>query len=81
MKQILLAVIGGKTVTFDSNKTVTSAMIVSTLENSHANGTFCQITSLEVYRGENQTTMVDHRGFSLDEDATINVSMYQKNPD
>ena len=64
-----------KTLTFDSNDAVTTALTVSTSDNSYANGTFCQINTLEVHRGWNLTTQIDHRGLYLSENAVIEVSI------
>ena len=64
-----------KTVTLDSNNEMTNALIVSTSDNSYANGTICQIKTLEVHRGWNLTTQIDHRGFYLSENAVIEVSI------
>ena len=37
------------------------------------NGSFCHISSLEVYRGREQANEVNHAGFSLRDNGTIEV--------
>ena len=53
----------------------------NTAESFHFNGTgqqldnsFCQIASLEVFRGWNQTFEISHNGFSLSDNGTVEVT-------
>jgi hypothetical protein len=60
--------------TFTSNYSLTNAVIVFTNTNQPVNGSFCRITSLEVYRGSMHSTEISHRGFSLSSEGTLEVN-------
>ena len=60
-------------VTFTSNYSLTNAIIVNNI-NQPVNGSLCQITSLEVYRGKEHSTKVSHHGFSLSNEGTFQVN-------
>ena len=62
-------------VTFMSdNQSVTTAVVVAT--NQPANGSLCQIVSLEVYRGRRNITRIDHDGFFLSDEGMFRVYYY-----
>ena len=44
--------------------------------NQTVNGSFCTISSLEVYRGREQATEISHQGFSLSHNGSIEVRKY-----
>jgi hypothetical protein len=64
--------------TFTSNYSfnfkLVNAVIALTNTNQPVNGSFCQITSLEVYRGSMHSTEISHRGFSLSSEGTLEVN-------
>ena len=49
-----------------------TVVVISTKE--QVNSSVCHISSLEVYRGEGQTTKISHQGFSLGSSGTIEVN-------
>ena len=58
--------------TFTSNYSLTNATIVNI--NQPVNGSLCQITSLQVYRGKKHGTKISHCGFSLSNEGTLEVN-------
>lgn len=59
--------------TFMSNNTLVDARIVSTSTLQTINESFCQITTLEVYRGSRLSPIISHDGFSLSNGGTLEV--------
>ena len=59
-------------VTFTSNYSLTNVIVYNI--NQPVNGSLCQITSLEVYRGKKHGTKISHRGFSLSNEGTFEVN-------
>jgi hypothetical protein len=49
---------------------------VAIINSTHrfVNGSLCQITSLEVYRGRDQITEISHGGLSLSENGMVKVN-------
>ena len=60
--------------TFNNMSTESDAAIV-VKNNTHqsVNGSFCHISSLEVYRGRKQAIEISHDGFSLNDRGPIEV--------
>ena len=64
-----------QTATLSSNNyTLSSAVIVFINTSQPVNGSFCQIISLEVYRGRMHSTEISHRGFSLSSEGILEVN-------
>ena len=59
--------------TFSSNQTSIDATVVQKSTNAEVNSSFCHISSLEVYRGREQTIEICHEGISLGNSGTIEV--------
>ena len=60
--------------TLTSDKSITTAIIVALNNiNQSVNGSLCQITSLEVYRGRRHITEVGCDGFSLNDEGIFMV--------
>ena len=61
----------------DSDVSLTDAAI-SVINSPHqfVNGSLCQIASLEVYRGSNQSTEISYAGLSLNENGIVEVKTY-----
>ena len=60
--------------TFMSDNSLTDAIIVTiTYASQSVNGSLCQISSLEVYRGRKHITEISHDGFSLSNEGTFMV--------
>ena len=47
----------------------------------HVNGSYCNIVSLEVYRGREQAIEISYNGLSLSDTGTIEVSMHSQEID
>ena len=52
---------------------LTDAVVVHKDQQMNADTSFCNISSLEVYRGREQVIEISHQGFSLTENGTIEV--------
>lgn len=62
------------TVISTSNNLLTTAIVVTTNNISQpVNGSLCQITSLEVYRGRRHVTEISHDGFFLSDEGIFMV--------
>ena len=63
------------TQTIDMNNQVADAVVTfkNREEQVSLNGSICEISVLEVYRGREQATNISHHGFSLTENGTIKV--------
>ena len=57
---------------FDTSN-LTDAVVYHRSTNRPVNSAFCHITSLEVYRGRNETTKIRHDGFHLNQRGAIEV--------
>ena len=53
--------------------TDSSITVIYNEANRSVNNNFCNISSLGVYRGREQTIMISHDGFSLSDNGTIEV--------
>ena len=53
--------------------TDSSITVIYNEANRSVNNSFCNISSLEVYRGREQTIVISHDGFSLSDNGTIEV--------
>ena len=53
---------------------VVDAVVSSRLHQMQITTSFCHISSLEVYRGRDQTIEISHQGFSLSEGGIIEVA-------
>ena len=57
-----------------SNDLLTKAIVVTTNNISQSvNGSLCQLTSLEVYRGRRHITEISHDGFFLSDEGIFMV--------
>ena len=59
--------------TFDVNDQPENAIVTSRSRGEQVNGSVCQISSLEVYRGQQQAIEISHQGFSLSDNGSIEV--------
>ena len=59
--------------TIDMNNQIANAVVTFRNREEQVNGSICNISSLEVYRGREQAIEIDYRGFSLTENGTIKV--------
>ena len=60
--------------TLMSDNSITTAIIVALYSiNQPVNGSLCQITSLEVYRGRRHINRISHDGFFLSNEGIIRV--------
>ena len=61
----------------DPEASLTDATIVSITNGTHqlVNGSVCQISSLEVYRGRSQITVISYDGLSLSGSGTVKVNL------
>ena len=57
------------------NGSAIDAVVVYSGTRQPANGSFCNIASLEVYRGKEQAIEINHSGFSLGNRGTIEASV------
>ena len=64
---------GNRAMTHDSMEMQANTSIVGNF-NVHVNGSLCQIANLEVYRGQTQTTEINHAGFILSNEGTFEVN-------
>ena len=66
-----------QTATMDGPESITNASVIFIREFEHqlvnSSETLCNISSLGVYRGREQTTEISHDGFSLGHNGTIEV--------
>ena len=63
------------TFTTTHNSLVTNAVIIAINNVSQSvNGSLCQITSLEVYRGRRHITQISHNGFFLSDEGALKVN-------
>ena len=62
--------------TVSSEYTTADAVIVYKDLQMLADKSFCNISSLEVYRRREQAIEISHQGFSLSENGTIEVYIY-----
>ena len=46
-------------------------------KNAYVNASLCQIVSLEVYRGLNNSIEISHSGFSLTDNSSIKVKLHK----
>ena len=60
--------------TYTENGSMAVAEVVESMANSTLNGSVCNISSLEVYRGSSQAIEIRHSGFTLNENGNIVVS-------
>lgn len=60
------------------NISLTTAAVVVVTDNisQPVNGSLCQITSLEVYRGRRNITKINHDGFFFSNEGTFTVVAY-----
>lgn len=68
------------TVKFDSNTFTDATIVVKNNDSEHqlVNGSYCNISSLEVYRGRKQAIEISRDGFSLSDRGTIQVRLINK---
>ena len=59
--------------TIDMNNQIADAVVTFRNREEQVNGSICNISSLEVYRGREQAIEINYRGFSLTENGTIKV--------
>ena len=62
-----------KTVTIADSSPMDVAVSVINSTQQLVNGSICQISSLEVYRGRDDTTEISNGGLSLSENGTVEV--------
>ena len=74
---IALVLIGSNLRIADPDASHTDATIVSIINGTHqlVNGSVCQISSLEVYRGRSQITEISYDGLSLSGNGTVKVKV------
>ena len=58
-----------------NNLTESDAIIITKQMNQTISNQYCQIASLEVYRGKKQSIMINHRGFLLSDMGGIEVAI------
>lgn len=56
------------------NSSITSPVILAINDSQPVNGSFCQITSLEVYRGRRHITEISHNGLFLSDEGVLEVN-------
>ena len=59
--------------TLKTNEDIVNAIVTFRSREEQVNGSVCQISSLEVYRGRDQAIEISHQGFSLSGSGTIEV--------
>ena len=59
--------------TLKTNDGIVDAIVTFRSREEQVNGSLCQISSLEVYRGRDQAIEISHQGFSLSDNGTIEV--------
>ena len=56
------------------NSSITSPVILAINDSQPVNGSFCQIISLEVYRGRRHITEISHNGLLLSGEGVLEVN-------
>ena len=56
-----------------------NAIVAFRSREEHVDGSVCQISSLEVYRGRQRAIEISHQGFSLNGNGSIEVYRLQQN--
>ena len=59
--------------TINTDNEIVNVIVTFRSREEQVNGSICEISSLEVYRGREQATNISHQGFSLTENGTIKV--------
>ena len=59
--------------TVNMDDEIVNAIVTFRSREEQVNGSICEISALEVYRGREQATNISHQGFSLTENGTFKV--------
>ena len=59
--------------TVGSDTLLTDAVVIHKDQQMNADTSFCNISSLEVYRGREQVIKISHQGFSLSDNGSFEV--------